>query len=222
MIVAHRHYANGIDVSDNNGDFDWHSWQGAIEFAMIKATEGSSRDYPNGYHDVQFARNWEGARSIGVHRFAYHYFRFDPLHDPARQAADFVRVVTEQGLDLVDNFVVDWEEPTEGYSVHAQAFAVWVFCTEVQRLTEHKHRMLVYTFPAFADAGYCAMLGRWDLWIANWNAASPTVPPPWSNPSDGRPGWHFWQFAPGRTNGTRPDLDRFNGSPHELEVYCTR
>lgn len=220
MIVNHRHYANGIDVSDNNGDFDWQAWHGAIDFAMIKASEGPQPDYPTGYHDTQFERNWSASRALGIHRFAYHYFR--PDHDPAYQARYFVDIVRAAGLDLVDNFVIDWEAPNSEMSIHAQAFAAWVFCTEVQRLTDHKHRMLVYTFPYFGDEGYCAMLGRWDLWIANWGAPSPAVPPPWSNPEDGRPGWHFWQFAPGSPGGKTPDLDRFNGSAHELEVYCTR
>jgi lysozyme len=211
LTVKHAHYANGIDVSDNNGDFDWHAWDSHISFAFIKATQGPIPEYPGGLIDTQFERNMAGAKAIGLHRFAYHYFI--PDRDPAAQARLFVETVRPH-LDLADNLMFDFEESGEsaGMSVHEVAFAAWVFLREVNRL-EPQHHIVVYTYPAFAEMGYCAMLAHWGLYIAHWGVPSPQVPPPWKT-------WQFWQYAPGR-NGT-PDLDRFNGTEHELEIYCTR
>lgn len=216
VTVKHHHYVNGIDVSDNNGDFDWHSWDGHIDFAFIKATEGPDPAYPNGIIDTQFNHNWAGAKAIGVHRFAYHYFI--PDNDPAAQAKWFIDAVRAEGLDLSDNFMFDFETVSEGMTVQETAFAAYVFMREVNRL-EPQHHIVVYTFPSFADAGYCAMLGHWGLFIANWGVPEPTIPPPW-NTVERPQKWQFWQFAQG--TGRSPDLDRWNGNEHELEMYCTR
>lgn len=210
ITVNHAHYANGIDVSDNNGDFNWHSWNGHIDFAMVKVTEGPTPDYPNGLIDTQFERNWAGSKAIGIHRFGYHFFR--PDHDPAAQARLFVDTMRTHGLDLIDNFMLDFETHNPDMTIAENGFAAWTFLREVNRL-EPQHHIVVYTFPAFADEGYCYMLHHWGLFIANWGVPEPAIPPPWNK-------WQFWQYAPG--HGTSPDLDRFNGSEHELEKYCTR
>lgn len=216
VTVRHAHYANGIDVSDNNGDFDWNAWNGHIDFAFIKATEGPIPEFPHGLTDSQFDRNWNGSKAIGVHRFAYHFFH--PNHDPAAQARLFINAVRKEGLDLEDNFMIDFEVANTSMTIHENAFAAWVFIREVNRL-EPQHHIVVYTFPDFANQGYCAMLGHWGLFIANWGVPSPEIPPPWNAVK--RPQkWQFWQYSPG-THGS-PDLDRFNGSDHELNLYCTR
>lgn len=62
----------GVDVSHYQGDIDWPvlAEQG-IDFAYIKATEGSS------HTDKKFAENWEEAKRTGLRIGAYHFFSFD-------------------------------------------------------------------------------------------------------------------------------------------------
>ncbi|MCW5953083.1 MAG: lysozyme, partial [Propionibacteriaceae bacterium] len=62
----------GVDVSRYQGEIDWPvlAAQG-IEFAFIKATEGSS------YVDPRFAANLEGASAAGLRAGAYHFFSFE-------------------------------------------------------------------------------------------------------------------------------------------------
>jgi lysozyme len=209
MLIKHAHYPNGIDVSDNNGEFDWHSWNGHIDFAMIKATEGPVDGYPYGIIDTQFERNWYAAKAIGLHRFAYHFFH--PEHDPSQQAHWFVDAVKAQGLDFNDNLVIDFEQPSGTVGVNQivhDAFAAYVFVKEVQRLAPQR-RVLVYTYPYFAEQGYCALLGDYDLWIADWGVSSPSIPVPFKS-------WRFWQYV-----GTGVDLDRYNGTEKDLENFCT-
>ena len=60
----------GIDVSHWQGTINWNSVRAAgIEFAWIKATEGTS------YKDPQFNRNYPNAHAAGVIRGAYHFAR---------------------------------------------------------------------------------------------------------------------------------------------------
>jgi lysozyme len=216
MEIKHSHFANGIDVSDNNGDFDWHSWDGHIDFAMIKATEGPMEKYPTGWRDTQFERNWAGAKAIGLHRFAYHFAR--PDHDPAMQAKYFVDTIREAGFDLEDSIVLDFETNigiNGPLSVADAAFWAYVWCCEVERLIGMHHRILIFTYPWFAEQGNCHMLRTWGLWVGNWDVPTPAVPPPWDR-------WYFWQYTAGAWGGTGIDLDRFNGNDHELEIFCTR
>lgn len=188
----------GIDVSNNNGPFNWESWHGHIQFAMAKATQGLT------FRDSEFHHNWNGIRNIGAYRFAYHYGA--PLDDPVKQAEFFVSVVAENGIQSDDNFVLDFEE-NAGLSPVDASFWAWTFCHHVNKLVAG-HRTLVYTYPSFAEAGYCAKLGGHPLWIANYAVPRPTVPPPWH-------AWTFWQYS-----GSPLDLDEFNGSQEELDKFC--
>src|SRR5258708_1337735 len=183
-VASRRTDPQGIDISENNGDFDWAAWNGHIEFAGIKATEGPipHLEFPHGYRDHQFARNWAEAKKLGIFRFPYHYFH--PEFDPAQQARFFVDTVAAQGLEQHDNFYIDLEE-TGNLKPIKVSFAAWVFCTEVNRLSFQlsgkPHRVLVYTYPFFAEQGNCAMLGKRPLGIANYDTPSPHIPPPWSS-----------------------------------------
>ena len=62
----------GVDVSSYQGDIDWDvlSSQG-IEFAYIKATEGSKTV------DRCFEANWKGASDTSLRIGAYHFFSFE-------------------------------------------------------------------------------------------------------------------------------------------------
>ena len=70
----------GVDVSSYQGEVDWAvlASQG-VDFAFIKATEGSS------LVDRRFAQNWANARTAGVMVGAYHFFSYD---SPGETQAD--------------------------------------------------------------------------------------------------------------------------------------
>jgi hypothetical protein len=75
---------------------------------------------------------------------------------------------------------------------------------------------MLYMSPSFAPYAGTGFGGH-PLWIANWGAACPSVPAPWST-------WAFWQTS---DMGTIPgipatvDLDEFNGPLAELPVLGT-
>jgi lysozyme len=97
----------------------------------------------------------------------------------------------------------------DGMKPHDVSFWAYVFCHTVNTLS-HGQRCLVYTFPAFADTGACALLGDRELWIANYDTPQPHIPPPWST-------FAFWQYT-----GKTLDRDMFNGTDKDLEKFCTR
>lgn len=62
----------GVDVSSYQGQVDWQTLRDqGVEFAFIKATEGS------GTVDPCFAENWANAQAAGVPIGAYHFFSYD-------------------------------------------------------------------------------------------------------------------------------------------------
>ncbi|MDR3645072.1 MAG: GH25 family lysozyme, partial [Clostridia bacterium] len=83
----------GVDVSSYQGIIDWNVLSKQhIDFAFIKATEGSSS------HDQQFRYNWENANKTQLKVGAYHFFSFDS--SGSAQANNFIGIVPRQAESL--------------------------------------------------------------------------------------------------------------------------
>lgn len=71
QYFASEYEIMGADVSYYQGEIDWSILSTQIDFAYMKATEGS-------YHvDVRFAENKEHAIETGIPIGAYHFFSFE-------------------------------------------------------------------------------------------------------------------------------------------------
>lgn len=76
----------GVDLSHYQGSVDWEALSKEdIQFAYIKATEGSS------HVDEQFAANWQQAGKTSLKVGAYHFFSFDSPGET--QAMNFITSV---------------------------------------------------------------------------------------------------------------------------------
>ncbi|MGB8519819.1 MAG: GH25 family lysozyme [Candidatus Tumulicola sp.] len=191
----------GIDVSYAQGDIDWHAVRAAgIAFAFIKATEGAS------IQDAQFARNWPVAKSVGIHRGAYHFFHFSD--DPVAQAHYFLASAKPQKGDLLPAVDV---ETADGISDASELVTrLSQFTSTVEKALKGR-RMVVYTNLDFWSSniqGSDAFAGH-PLWVAEYNRdPSPALPQGWR-------GWTIWQHDnAGTVNGITGavDLDVFNGA----------
>ena len=81
-----RYPVRGVDVSHYQGEIDWKVLgQQDIDFAYIKATEGSS------HVDEKFSQNWSESALSGLAVGAYHFFSFDSSGDT--QADHFIHTV---------------------------------------------------------------------------------------------------------------------------------
>lgn len=189
----------GIDVSAFQGAVDWSAFKGQIGFAAAKATEGTF------YTNPFFSYDWKGMKDIDVFRFAYHFAH--PDESPYTQASYFVDTVKKNGFNHGDNLFLDLEASFGQGPKEVSAWAI-EFIREVKRLAP-KHRVLVYTFPFFAEEGYCDGLENYYLWIANYDVSHPTVPAPWKE-------WAIWQYT-----ATGLDRDVFSGDEKLLKDFCT-
>jgi GH25 family lysozyme M1 (1,4-beta-N-acetylmuramidase) len=197
----------GIDVAWPQGArYNWHQWAGKISFGMCKATEGTGTD-------PDFGNNWDAMWWLRpdhrLPRFAYGFFR--AALDPVAQAAHLVATVRGHGLLPGDNFVADFEATggdglNDGTEPRLFAARAVTFLHHINEFAPG-HRVLPYCNPSFAQAGNCAGLDKWYLWLADYGVSSPAVPAPWQQ-------WTFWQ------NGDTPiDTDRFNGDEAALLAF---
>ena len=202
----------GIDVSAHNHDgglaIKWKSVRAAgVRFVFVKATEGSGRASAASTNSW-FKKDWDGAKSAGIARGAYHFARPRyPMSTAASDARAFVAVLKANGgtgeltpaLDL---------EVTGGLS--PTALTAWVdsWLKEATRLLGR--RPAIYSGRGFWTSylNDTAKFKSYPLWMANHTKASAPVALP-----GGWGAWTYWQYS---ATGT---ISGING-PVDLSLSC--
>jgi GH25 family lysozyme M1 (1,4-beta-N-acetylmuramidase) len=181
----------GADISRFQTVTDWQALNRALDFVIIKATEGATGLSPT------FGPYWRGAHSIkvGLAVGSYHYGH--PATSAVRQAGHYVTELRAVGWrsrrDLPP--VLDIEE-TEGRGPATLTRWCLDFCREVDRLlglTEPWLRCGVYTnrdYYTHRFDGPAVHAGRW-LWLASW----PNRDGPWPAESAMPAGAAIWQWT---------------------------
>lgn len=203
--------AQGLDVSNFNGEFDWHAAVAEVPdlcFGLYRLTEGLggpgmvSPD-PTAQH------NHTAIIQAGIPvRGMYHVLH--PTLDGAAQAHYFVETGLAMGHDAGDIWMLDDELGLgQGTPVSpSQAAACGrAFMHELETLLPHAPR-LVYTYIDFIRQGGCAGLGGYPLNLSYPSSVAPVPPMVWVN-------WTIWQW--GMRNGI--DADAFNGTREQLLAW---
>jgi lysozyme len=205
-VCATAGTTKGIDVSKWQGTINWTKVKAAgIEFAFIRVSDG------NNTTDPKFAANWAGAKSAGLVRGAYQFFR--PTQNVAAQAQKMIAAIgARQPGDLPP--VMDAEDDG-GLSPATVATRIRAWVTQVEAATGV--RPIVYTGKYFwRDEVGGPSFAPSVLWIAQYTSLCPDIPAPWTR-------WTFWQHTDhGTVNGISGpvDMNRYNGSLAELRAYA--
>jgi lysozyme len=95
---------SGADVSVYQGQINWDVFKNNVNFAIIKATEGS------GFTDPQFRRNQSEARRVGIPRGFYHFARPDLGNTGTQEAFWFLQTVgtLQKGESLHLDYETAW------------------------------------------------------------------------------------------------------------------
>ncbi len=204
----------GIDVSYWDAGIDWPKVRATGQrFMFAKATEG---DF---YADPTFDDNWSGAKSAGLLRGAYHFFRCNV--DPKKQATkfiDYVKSMNDNGelppvLDLESN---DGQVKDKVIS----RVKTWLDLVEAafgKKPIIYSGQFFLQDFLSEAGGGPPAWAKDYPLWLAQYpnnyvEGSQPFLPRGWYK-------WTFWQFSEkGMVNGinAKVDMDLFNGSLEDL------
>lgn len=212
-ILAYRHDVHlaplwygaiGVDVSHHQGDIDWRALAGSnVAFAYIKATEGGD------FRDKRFPFNWEGAKSAGLARGAYHFFT--QCRPGAEQAKNFIATVPREQSALPP--VIDAEHMGPCRTGQQVSDVVREITALLDALEAHYgRRPVIYTTSEFDAAYLRGQLAGESLWLRSlfWP------------PSFRRDQWVIWQYHnAGRRAGINGpvDLNVFRGSRTQFEAF---
>ncbi len=186
----------GVDVSSYQGEIDWEtlSSQG-IQFAFIKATEGSS------YVDPYFSTNYQKAQTTSLRIGAYHFFSYDsPGLSQAQNFIFNVPAIPNMLPPVVDvEFYGDKEENLpDATETQAQLDDL------LSGLENHYGvKPILYATEKSYSLYLANRYDSYDIWIRNV-ITSPTL-------SDGRD-WTFWQYT------NRERLDGYDGKEEFIDM----
>ncbi len=199
---AHAMPVQGIDVSYFQGEVDWRKVERAgIDFAYIKATEGTDR------LDPKFRANWRGAGKAGIMRGAYHVMYW--CSPASEQAAWFVKNVPNVGGTLPPVLDVEWNghSKTCPHEISRKAAIAKIKVMLAAMEAHAGRRPIIYTDPKFHRDVLEGAFTEYQFWLRS-TAAKPEAKYP------GRD-WSFWQFTTtGRVPGVTGAVDRniYNGT----------
>jgi len=183
----------GVDVSAYQGDIDWEILSSQnIDFAFIKATEGSS------FVDKKFAYNFAEAQKTDLSIGAYHFFSFDS--QGKTQAENFIKNVIP--FDGMLPPVIDFEfygdkadNPPEKDKVHAELKA---FISEIESC--YGLSPIIYATEETYELYLKTDFSQYDIWIRDV-----ITKPNFSQ-------WTFWQYT------NREKLDGYKGPEKYIDM----
>lgn len=175
-----------------------------VQFAYAKATEGDR------LIDPRFARNWDGMKTAGIVRGAYHFLL--PNLDPGDQARHFLKVAHHEKGDLPPCLDVE----TFGIKTPPQMqklISEWL--KPVEQVIGR--RCVIYCSRGQWDESVGEGFEGHPLWIAHYTTApEPHLATHWTE-------WTFWQYSD-RTHydgvDAGADADRFNGNFDALRAFA--
>ena len=208
----------GIDVSYWDAGIDWPKVRATGQrFVVAKATEG---DF---YSDPTLDDNWFGAKSAGLLRGAYHFFRCNvDARKQAKYFIDYVRTLKDDGelppvLDLESN---DGQKKEK----IIPAVKTWLDLVESafgKKPIIYSGQYFLQDYLSEAGGGPPAWAKDYPLWLAQYpnqyaEGMRPYLPKGWYK-------WTIWQYSEkGKVNGINAsvDMNLFNGSLEDLYKFA--
>ncbi len=218
----------GIDISKwqgrKNPDGSWTAtidWQkvadSGVKFVYIRAAYGAD------YVDPLFQVHWDGAKSVGLLRGAYHFCR------PKQSITDHIDIMVNTVPDDDRGELPPWydlEHPPGDPIIKGKPLVEFSNAYMLGVEAEWGRRMDIYTGYYFWQSNL-----RVNFKYPDWPnyrqlalAQYPSGPPsnPWLIPS-GWDDWTIWQYSskgviPGISGNV--DMDFFNGSYEDLLAYA--
>ncbi len=205
-VCASGTTVEGIDVSEFQGNINWSAVKASgRKFAVIRVSDGL------GHFDPKFNQNWSEAKSAGMIRSVYQFFRAS--EDGTAQANLLLEHMGT--LEAGDLPPVADVEVTDGVGAGALNSQLAKWTARIKQATGKTP--MIYTSPGlWSSLSGSTSFGGDTLWVANWGVSCPSTPVGWSH-------WKFWQYADnGHVSGIGDlvDLDKFNGSLDDLEKFA--
>ena len=213
LAQGYEEWVKGMDISKHQGVMDWSAVAtDSIDFVFIRASQGT------GISDVQFERNWAGAKAVEIPRGAYHFYVTSRkgkaqarhfLQDMHKDYGELPMVLDAERLDYANGEPQTAKEKAR--FERKMRRQMQKFLNYVERKTGR--RPLVYSNRSFYDKYLAEAFGDYPLWLARYRRKAPELQH-----------WTFWQFTDRGTvagiNGP-VDLNYFRGNEREWLRYLT-
>ncbi len=190
----------GVDVSKYQRGINWDRVKlDGIEFAIVKATEGSCK------RDKKFEYNWLETKRSNIIRGAYHYYH--PKVNWKDQFENITQTVSLHNGDLP--VIIDIEDDQQ---VDKKLLVTNLTSLLIALEKHYRIRPIVYTYASFYNDFFQGALNNYPLWIANYSNEPPVL-------KDGAQ-WTFWQYSEKGSIEGIPwyvDLNCFYGSKQALK-----
>lgn len=199
----------GVDVSSYQGDIDWQVLSTGLDFAFIKATEGSK------HIDGNFAYNYNEAQQTDLWISAYHFFSFDSGGDT--QAENYISNVErcDRMLPPVVDVELYGDYLTEPKSADEVVPELRTLLEELEK--QYGAKPIIYATGTAYNLYVKENFSDYDIWMRSVY---------FKPGKDSR--WTFWQYSDtGLLDGysgeeKHIDLNVFNGSREDFEKYCAK
>ncbi|MBD5461556.1 MAG: hypothetical protein HDR24_00635 [Lachnospiraceae bacterium] len=212
LVFAGNYELHGVDVSHYQGRIDWSKLaRQDVDFAFIKATEGSS------YLDECFFDNWEAAEKTDLYIGAYHFFSFDSEGD--KQAEFCIETVGNLSGKLVPAVDVEFYGDKES-NPPAKEEVVAELKKMLDALEDYYQvKPVIYSTYTVYNKYIRGEFEEYPLWIRNVYY-----------PSFGNLGneWTFWQYTDTAVlegyEGTEKyiDMNVFKGTTGEVNELIVK
>lgn len=175
---------HGVDLASFQGSpAHWSTIAGPISWAAVKITEHKSDG--STYVNPDAAADWAYLAEHNLGRIGYLFAH--PGSSAQASATAFVAEMERLGVHDGDGVCLDLEVTDGLPPARVSAWAQDVTGLISRALSRP---CIVYTFLSFAEAGNCAGLGHWPLWMADPSSppGHPRVPAPWKS-------WAIHQYS---------------------------
>ena len=196
----------GVDVSSYQGEIDWQKLrEQGIDFAFIKATEGSS------HTDTTFHQNWANALEEDILIGAYHFFSFD---SPGKTQGEHFVATVPKGAGILPpvvdvEFYGEKEKNPPGYEEVKTSLKDMLHILEAH----YGVKPILYTTRKAYDLYLFQGYEEYPLWMRSL----------FFTPKEE---WTFWQYANrGRLEGYQGkekfiDVNVYKGTLNELKAMA--
>lgn len=224
-------YVFGIDISSYDAASNWSAvFNQGVRFVFVKASENTNPD-------SRFVANWQGPKSVGMYRGAFHFFHSE-VDNAAQQANTLIQTVgTDKGelppiLDVEEVYVGGKDVSSTG-SVLLTRMKTWLDAVEAA----FGRKPMIYSRTTYIQSHgmNASWLANYPLWLAQYpympgttnqysnpaNVPTPTANMP-QQPNGFQP-WKFWQYSSAGSLSafsTAIDMDYFNGSLTDLANFA--
>ncbi len=159
-FIAGRYEIKGIDVSHHQNEIEWKNVpEHGIDFAYIKATEGSS------WVDDRLEFNYEGARENGMDYGFYHFVSFES--SPEDQLNNFKAATKDYEMTLIPALDAEYYGDMEKNPLPRDQVLAQIRELETIFRDAYGVYPLIYTTQKFYYRYLRGQLDDYPVWIRN-------------------------------------------------------